>query len=505
MNNVRNGNIRMFRKNVLFCFVIAALMSIFSAAPVWANEEEDLFGDLSIEELNADIQALADVHYADPKNRAPLGPNIMAAMLINADIKAPIFKSTSVPSGRDVLYLLPYKIAAVEYGGFALTYFYNMTGNMKVTVGNLINFENAIDRDRLKTFIQGFTAGASLQEIESLIPLFKKINLQERKTGMLLQSGFIKGPFSIQLNSSLILGERNFFLSNKDRKDVESFFPGQKFNEREFYRLRVGMGDTRVKFGLNTLNMTSFQNDIGLETILPTSRLSYSPKLKLGLAQVTYDTDELEKNGLQTLRAIRDNLLSPHMGNNGHFGFGCYHETKTSIFHDMVQLWTRTSYDVLFPNEEDRLFLFKKTLEPAVLHGIGNDDAGKAAFSNFIRQYVCPSSFNATVYPGGVFNFVTSATTDITKRLRYALGYDFYSQQAEFIRSIHNTNVSLDELDVAKAQARSVRQHKLFTELFWHKTVKKKDFGVAIGGDLTFASKGIGEDWTLYWKVAGSF
>ena len=33
----------------------------------------------------------------------------------------------------------------------------------------------------------------------------------------------------------------------------------------------------------------------------------------------------------------RDNLIDPRLGNNGHYGLGCYVESKISLFHNFVQ------------------------------------------------------------------------------------------------------------------------------------------------------------------------
>lgn len=460
--------------------------------------EEDMLGDITLEELQ-NFEHTIDV--TSMALKTPLPPALLAIGL--KSIKEPLWNNTKAPAGRDILYLLPYKITAVEYGGISVKMYFNMTDRLHVTANDLLNV--AGNQDLIENF--GLIPGSlSTQEVNQLLPLFMKMTFQERKTGFLIQSAFLKGPFTIQLHSSIGLAERNFWLNNRDADTIKAVFAakfkgGGDFNEKEFYKIRIGMGDTRLKVGLNTINMTSFQTDVGFEAIIPTSRLSYTPKVKIGLAQTHFDDDKLATSALNTLRGVRDYLINPRLGNNGHFGLGCYLESKVGIFHEAAQLWMRCSYDVLFPGTEDRLFLFKKTLSPNDL----SLRSSEATINDYVRQYVFPSSFKANVVPGGILNIVTAASMDLSKKWRWAFGYDFYAQQDELINQLYNTNVDLQSLRVEDAQSSSVVQHKVFTEIMWHKKTKNKDFGLGLGGDVTLASKGIGEDWTVYFKIASSF
>jgi hypothetical protein len=77
-----------------------------------------------------------------------------------------------------------------------------------------------------------------------------------------------------------------------------------------------------------------------------------------------------------------------------------------------------------------------------------------AGTRNLTCQHItvgAPNLYRDTVYPGGVFNGVLAASTDI-KKMRFSLGYDFYLQQAEKIKKLHNTNTTLDQLRIEDAQ-----------------------------------------------------
>ncbi len=489
------------KKIVLLSLLItSSLRADDSLDEVFDGFEENL-GEISLDELQ---KFQNDNAINGMSLKMPLTAGQLAFGLVK--IQEPLWKNTRAPAGRDILYLLPYKLTAVEYGGISVKLFYNMTPQMPVTAGDLLN----ISPNLIENF--GLIPGSiSPQEAHQLMPLFLNMTLQERKAGFLIQSGFIKGPFTIQLHTSIGLGERNFWLNNRDADQIKAVFEAKfgssEFNEKEFYIIRYGMGDTRLKVGLNTINMTSFQNDLGFEVIIPTSAIGYTPKINIGIAQTEFEGEKLQASAVNTLRGVRDYLINPRLG-IGHFALGCYMESKVNIFHDMAQLWTRLSYDVLFPGIEDRLFLFKQTISLGELGKIpitGNTPEEQAIVSQFVRENIFPSSLKSNVTPGGILNFVFAANIDLNKNWRWAFGYDFYAQQDELISKIYNTNTPIQALRVKDAESASVLQHKIFTEVMWHKKTKHKDFGVGLGGDVTISSKRIGEDWTVYFKVATSF
>jgi hypothetical protein len=484
--------------------IVVVFFLMFFALPLHAVENAN--NELVMDEIDMDkLNSYDDEH---PFIRA-ISPENMAIGLY--EIKEPLWKSTTHPAGRDLLYLLPYKISAIEYGGFALNFLFNMTDNLKLTTNDLFSIEDALnDQSHFYDIVAAYVpTETTADEIKELMPLFKKITLQEYRTGMLAQFGITRGPFSFQIHSSLQLAIRNLWLNLRDRAEItevmrQKFGVGD-FDEREGFCLRFGLGDTRLKMGLNTVNAPSAQIDVGLEAILPTSRFSYSPSIQLGLAKASFTDEEDLKLALSnSLRGVRDYLLDPRLG-NGHFGFGCYIEAKIGLFHDLIQWWNHISYDVLFPDDEDRIFMFRKTLTPENIDPALVPHPSEDLLNRYTRQYVFPSSFKSSVYPGGILNFVTAANADFTKRVRFALGYDFYSQQEERIKSIHNTDIKIQDLRVEDAEVPSVYQHKIFSEIFYHNPKPKSDFGAGVGGDITVGSRNIGEDWTAYIKIASSF
>lgn len=440
-------------------------------------------------------------------------------------IVSPFWGTTAAPAGRDALYLMPYKISSLEYGGFACNFFINSTNKMKVTTQDLFRFPTDKEFfDLMDSFLPA--GGVSATDAMQLLPLLKRITIQEKKLGGLLQAGINIGAFNFQIHTSVQLGARNFWLNLRDQRQVRKLFAdkyqaGGDLKESEFYVLRVGMGDTRLKLGMNTINSSVFQNDVGFEAIIPTSAFSSQNKVRIGIAEATFDDEKDTATAIKNLKAVRNYLLNPRIGNGGHYGFGCFFESKLTVFKNILEIWSRASYDVFLPNDEERLFMFKKTISPEVFSNPGGEfqDPGPlpppaAAAQNaknvkianqFIRENIFPSSFRCTVYPGGVTNFVIAGRCQIKKNLSAALGYDFYSQKGERIKRLRNTDVDMNDLDIFKAQNAGLFQHKVFSEILYHVKKQKSDTGFGFGGDVTVASRRIGEDWTAYFKVTTSF
>lgn len=478
----------------------------------------DLMDRIGLDDIDlSDIDAIEDSDKANVQRNLDDAELIGAASTLAEKFKHPIWENTKAPEGRDILYHIPYKIAAIEYGGIAGNLFFNMTNRMNTSSSSLMGglqgetLENL--EDVMELFVGDLVGPAFQDVLSSVVPILGKITIQERKLGVLLQGGFIKGPFSMQLHTSLQVAERNFYISKRNQKIVREAFSkydqGGEFDQNELIYWRFGMGDTRLKLGINTLNMTDFQNDFGFECIIPTSLLSHSPKINVDPGGIFDDTsnEALQKSITDVLKGMRDYLIDPRLGNGGHFGFGCYMESKADLFHRLLQLWVRASYDKLFPGNEYRLFMYRTSVTPDDLKKAA--DTGEAAIVRpvlkpFIQQYLLPTSFKSDVHPGGIFNFVFAASTEI-KKMKFAIGYDYYAQQKESIEKIYNTNISLSDLKVEDTEADSVEQHKVFAEAVYVKKYKRCDLGVGLGGDAAIYSRGIGDDWTVYFKIAASF
>ncbi len=519
-------------KKILSGFGICFCFTLFLQANNGLIDGFDFSDDMYVLDLS-DIEAFETEHGFDIF-RSMLTPQDLILLLSEIDpdtglrvakIKTPLINQTKAPVGRDILYLLPHKMTALERGGFALHYFFNMTNRMKFTLNDLFDSQTI---DGVINQLLALSPPESAAELSSVIPIFKKMTIQERKTGILGQFGFICGPWMLQVHTALLLGERNFWLSKSDQREAKEIMrrvlgEGDAFDENELFRIRVGLGDTRLKAGFNTVNAPNMQIDVGFEGILPTSEIFNSVKLNTNVPDIIEQEVTLGKvqdNALPVLRNIRDYLISPRMGNGGHFGIGCFFESKIGIFHDIAQLWVRLSYDKLLPGKEDRIIMVNPVLTPEEFGAAADlplDDAGtkKAAqvLNDHVEQNIFPPAFSVGVNPGGVINFVTSISVDI-RRMKCAFGYDFYAQQKERIKNLYGTRLmrddgtplQLSDIGIDGAVSQEIRQHKIFSEMLYKlKTTDKNSMSLGLGGDYTISSREIGRDWTLYFKFTASF
>lgn len=421
--------------------------------------------------------------------------------LIVADIQTPLWNKTKPPKGRDVLYLMPHRISTLEYGGFVSNFFFNYTDKMGFSTDETLKLDE--NKAALEQLTELLISNVGSQEASSLIPLFKKLTIQERKLGALLQAAFLISSFKLELNSSLQLSERNFWLSKIDQNRIaEMFGDGEStFDENELKKFKFGLGDTRVKLGLNSLNMPNFQVDLGFEGIFPTSKISTDPRLK----QYDMNLENLVNDVPDLLKGIRDNLIAPQLGNYGHFGFGCFMETKINLFHNSLHLWNRLSFDNLFAAKEDRLIPSKKTLSPDDIFGLDLEDpADQAIFTEFIKEYIFPPAYRVNMRPGDIINFVTALSFELGKKWDIGFGYDYYHQQKEKVMRIY-TDENIDSLRVDDAISYSATQHKLFAQADFIKRGIKRDITLGFGADYTISSENLGHDWTIFGRIGVSF
>ena len=262
--------------------------------------------------------------------------------------------------------------------------------------------------------------------------------------------------------------------------------------------MNFGPGDTRLKLGLNLVNRELFQADIGFEGIIPTSQIAASNNT-VGEPVVDDEEDAVRSEFTRMvgnlLARSQELILSPRLGNMGHFGLGIYFESKANLFNNAVHIWHRLSYTNFFPAWEDRLILQKITMAP--------QDVNAQNLGVFAQQYLFPTAHSVEVQPGAIVNLVAGA--DIEQGpYRFSLGYDYYLQRAERFNHVHDVG-DTDSLMIENATASRAQQHKIFTETTMTKKCSTLELQAGFGGDVTVDSKGLGRDWTVYIKFGFSF
>ena len=211
----------MIKKKKLILVLFLTFLTAITPYIVLAQHEEDIdFGDLSDISLD-DLQQFEQEHM---HTRGGVEPTLVlvAGYLRDMLVKPKsLWLNTKPPKGRDVLYLLPHKITTLEYGGLALSLFFNMTDKMHVGAASLIDFDN-VSKDNLMTGLNVVYHPSTFTEdhLNQLIDKFRQFNIQDRKIGSFIQGGFVKGPFSLQLQTSILLAAKNFWLDKRSQQEI---------------------------------------------------------------------------------------------------------------------------------------------------------------------------------------------------------------------------------------------------------------------------------------------
>lgn len=494
----------MFKKMRNF-FYLQLLLVLMIIGGVCAQENDD--DDL-------DLDALVEweqVHVGSSNGRLTQPPFTLIAQKLSEIIKAPLWKSTRSSHGRNLLYLFPSKMTDQDED-LQVSYFYNLTTNLQASLSNLIDLENSLNREKVLELLEqilsiGFPSVAcqtSPEEIFGLLPLFSKISVWQHKSGIFLRKRFERGPFEIIIHGAPFeFIARHVWLPLADREITDDlgnrFFPGQKLNQNEFVRFRYGPSDTRIQVGVNTVDAPRMKSYFGVSAIIPTGRIGH----KTRLSPVNLNSDDFVGALSAAGKNMRDYFLDASLGNGGYFSAGIYLNTKIVVIKELADFYCNIFYDKSFAFQEDRLYAYKKTLQPSDLADLSDEAEALQLLKKFFPEYLTPLPFRTKIQPGGIFNATLGLKFGVN-RWRYTWGYDFYHQAAEEIKAIYNTD-EVAKLRILDAKMNATSQHKIFWQTDYLIPRKKVDLHIGWGADWTVRSKGLGHDMTTYINLAAHF
>lgn len=211
-------NLRPFYCFVLICIISISFSKLFSEGKETINTD-NISTDPSDSNIDPDTINIADIDLdmlEEEKRgtRTISDDELMIQVLdIAKKINTPIWRITNPPKGRDTLYLIPQRLSAIEYGGLALNLFFNYTPKMNFSPDETLKLDE--NKEALDAIVNLLSTMLSAEEASSLIPLFKKFTIQERKVGALLQLGILVNAITFQINTALQYAERNFWLDQK--------------------------------------------------------------------------------------------------------------------------------------------------------------------------------------------------------------------------------------------------------------------------------------------------
>ncbi len=480
---------------VMFCLLVVSVPSVHA----------DWFDDDAEEEVLCDQQCLPAQNGGDDGIFGMFSEDEIIS-LVSTVVRAPIFDKTSRPRTRDALYQLPlYRLGIADIPGLHHNLFFNRFPNF--TTPLIDQFSLELNEEFLRTILglaQQQEVIADIDSVINLIPLLKKIGVDEHRVGWLVQFNYEHKPFFFEVDSSLHLAERNLFASNTLTKQLEEtlaqiFGDGEStFDKKaELARIRFGLGDTRVRVGVTTVDSEDIKVRTGAQIIIPT----VIDTLRDGHFNSVKKSEQ--NNVLDFLiNDVRRLTLNPEITNN-HFAFGFFFDTHLPLYRDRnyknkkLQLHSRLSYDAFITARDNRLAMAKLEITPEQVQRDEGDPESNI-IERFKQQYLIPNKIIATISPGDIF-YWTVMLDYIYGHWRGAIGYDYFLQQREIFEKIPSTPLPVSQLRITDATAPRISSHKVMGELQYRfRSGRRDELIISAGGDITVASTNLSDDWSLY-------
>jgi hypothetical protein len=322
------------------------------------------------------------------------------------------------------------------------------------------------------------------------------MSIQERRMGGYFQFGFNYKRWIFQLDTLLMLAEKNYWVEDKRiRKELETGMP-----QSEAVRMRFGLGDTRLRAGYKIFDSDRLKTAVGLEAILPTSRIFEKSSNRV----ISTKPGDTRKKFIEDLMNLSKHIMiNPRLG-TGHWGFGGFFDWRFSIIPRKLDIWGRFSYDHFLPRNEYR---FMPTAKPINLTDVGELFMTGKVSDDFPLDSVFPALVKGRVHPGDIFNATLGLDWRFGKKKNWKFGisYDYYLQQGEKIKDLDSSGINLSEVFVKESLASKMVQHKICGDISYTKKGRHIDWNFGVGGDTTFSSQAGPRDWTIFGKIGIKF
>ena len=367
-------------------------------------------------------------------------------------------------------------------------------------------------------------------DIPTILPLFSKIKLEERRIGGMFAYQRRDDWFEWRLQVPLYYFEHNFFLTKQEQaaiadaplfKDIsanqDSSCSGntvQDFLTEHVVNDFFGIGDLRAQFLADVITTDCFIFSLGAELDLPTTitlargiigrNFSECPEqppfdyFKLMCLAQTNPT-AAQNLGMQFGIGALDRLTQiaglAHLGSQ-HAGIGLLAEFDYSF--DETLRWDnkfRLFYSC--PANEKRFF---RTIKNPVDFERDYEDLALGEANNlFLSEqtvlFLYPPVVIARTIPGVITQYTTSFFWN-RDCFKAELGYDLWYQGPEQLRIVDYLGAPRN-LDVCKGIKAAAIQHKIFANIAVDRNDGCYDWRFMFFGDVTFANRGIGKDWTV--------
>ena len=368
----------------------------------------------------------------------------------------------------------------------------------------------------------------------AIFPLFNDATIEQRRIGGLLYASCRFKALSLRAIIPAYYMERNYIIGLAQREELETQLDAttddeqKKFQKSHLISDKFGFGDSRIELDFLIVDRDDVAVNFGIYSTIPTA-LTFGtgglgssfeqgvPRPDFDFASLFDDSipadQNLEKGTLVlknffigALDQLSANLLETPLGNGGHFGLGGYIVNDFAMSNLIPRpwaepiFWTNKIYaEYMFPCHEKRFFT--KRADPAAFAARDFNDSAQAelnlAFLNqeIVNRYY-PFVYTTMVYPG--FNFEwTSKFSFEGRNGGMFIGNDIWMEGKEKLTDIKSCGQSLANIDQSAAEKPIAFQSKVFATIFLKANRETRVWTVSFNGDYTYASQGIGKDFTL--------
>lgn len=377
-----------------------------------------------------------------------------------------------------------------------------------------------------------------------LFPLFENGTCQERRAGIMFHAERQSRFVNLQLRLPFYYLERNFFFTDEELQAIEQELgaasPEQQhaFRKKHVISDKIGLGDARIDLLFNAHEEDDWAIYPGLRCTLPTAvawakglygnsfdkcrnRPTFSffdlfptdlpdcsPELLANSITIVRD---FLKDALDTLAA---NLLDTNLGNEGHFGLGILLRSRnvmdTMINREWASHMTWLNYlslEYLCPADEKRFFIQRANPAEFNLERF-TDESQSLTNLAFLEQELVnrlfPYPFSTKVKPGVIFEW--------TSKFQYELecwgvnfGTDLWLKGKEKLSDFCCQDKLASQVDLDAAVLPLAFQAKILAGAFYKAERPTRDWTLGVQGDYSFASRGIGRDFTITFNLEANF
>jgi hypothetical protein len=408
-----------------------------------------------------------------------------------------LWRKTGGVRTRDPLCMLPTRRMTTDKQTTFNTAFVNRSYKIGIAPSLLVS-------DKFINVVRDFLDGIDPEEEElgmvvQLFPYILDMTIQEHRAGVFLQQGYVCDNWVAQFDLPILVAERNFWLSGKNnRKNLTELLQELGGTEGRVYKTKEGFGDSRLQLGYKLVDEDHFKLNTGLNVIIPTSRIGFARKTACDVNVQVGDSREALLDVL--VDAGRQVMLEPSLG-QGAWGLGSFIDTNFDLFDNTLEVFNRFSWHYLFSVREDRFVPSQNPVSTIDLLEISSDDGIP---SNFPLMDVVPHRISLRSHPGAVFNEAIGCYLRFND-WKFGVGYDYYIQLAEKIRSTRSYNIDDSLLNTESVRGNRVTQHKIFSEIVYKKQGIENNWLLGFGGDFTFASCNAPKDWSVHFKLGFTF